>query len=280
MTGKTLLIGNGACARRIADDISAQESDLIVASTGAGFGLSKTPDSKDTAEEWAKIFTQTRVHSCRGAVGDFKVVLAHNGEISTATVDQIIIAEDEKRIANFSSYGLTRTDRVMALSELKELLPEISEDDRLFSGIKTVAFLVGLDAESNPVILEEIMQACLKLQAEYMLKMYILTGNLKVAANGLEKLYRDTKDAGVVYIKFNQTRPDIFQIGDGSVCIEFTDEITGNLLKLPADLTIVDEKIVPSEYAADLARIFELEEDLNGFVQGDNGDRVTFLTNS
>ena len=279
LTGKTLLIGSGACARRIAEDIPAQETDLIVASTGAGFGLSTTPDSKDTAEEWAKVLTQTKVHSCRGAVGDFKVALARNGEIRTAAVDQIIIAEDEKRIADFSSYGLTRTDRVMAFSELNKLLLEISEDDRPFSGIKTVAFLVGLYAESNPVILEEIMQACLKLQADYMLKIYILTGNLKVAANGLEKLYRDTKDAGVVYIKFNQTRPDIFQIGDGSVCIEFTDEITGNLLKLPADLTIVDEKILPSEYAADLARIFELEEDLNGFVQGDNVHRLSVFTN-
>jgi hypothetical protein len=37
-------------------------------------------------------------------------------------------------------------------------------------------------------------------------------------------------------------------------------------LKLPADLTIVDEKIMPSDYTADLARIFELEEDLNGFA--------------
>jgi coenzyme F420-reducing hydrogenase delta subunit/Pyruvate/2-oxoacid:ferredoxin oxidoreductase delta subunit len=279
LNGKTLLIGSGACARRIAEDISAQESDLIIASTGAGFGLSTTPDSKYPAEAWAKVYTQTKVHSCQGAVGDFKVALERNGEKRTAAVDQIIIAEDEKRIADFSAYGLTRTDRVLALSEFNKLLNEISEDDRLFSGIKTVAFLVGIDTESNPVILEEIMQACLKLQAEHKLKIYILVGNLKVAANGLEKLCRDTKDAGVIYIKFNQTRPDIFQTGDGSVCIEFTDEITGKILKLAADLTIVDEKIVPSDYAADLARIFELEEDLNGFVQGDNVHRLTVFTN-
>ncbi len=140
-------------------------------------------------------------------------------------------------------------------------------------------FSSGIDAESNPVILEEIMQSCLKLQAEHKRKIYILTANLKVAANGLEKMYRDTKDAGVIYIKFTHTRPDIIQAADGSVCIEFTDEITGKLLKLTADLTIVDEKIVPSDYAADLARIFELDQDLNGFAQGDNVHRLTVLTN-
>ena len=48
------------------------------------------------------------------------------------------------------------------------------------------------------------MQFCLRLQVEYKMKIYILTGNLKVAANGLEKMYRDTRDAGVIYIKFTQ----------------------------------------------------------------------------
>ena len=279
LTGKTLLIGSGACARRIAEDILTQESDLIIASTGEGFDLSTTPVSIDRAQEWAGVYTKTKVYSCQGAVGDFKVVLERNGEKRTAAVDKVIVAEDERRIPVFSSYGLIRTDRVMALSPLEKLLHETSEGDSLFSGIKTIVFLAGIDAESNPVILEEIMQSCLKLQAEHKRKIYILTANLKVAANGLEEMYRDTKDAGVIYIKFTHTRPDIIQAADGSVCIEFTDEITGKLLKLTADLTIVDEKIVPSDYAADLARIFELEQDLNGFTQGDNVHRLTVLTN-
>jgi coenzyme F420-reducing hydrogenase delta subunit/Pyruvate/2-oxoacid:ferredoxin oxidoreductase delta subunit len=279
LTGKTLLIGNGPCARRIAEDILTQASDLIIASTGESFGVSTTPVSIDTADEWARVYTKTKVHSCRGTVGDFKVVLECNGEKRTAAVDKVIIAEDEKRTACFSAYGLTGTAKVMALSQLEKLLHEISEDDSLFSGIKTVVFLVGIDTESNPVILEEIMQSCLKLQAEHKRKIYILTKNLKVAASGLEKLYRDTKDAGVIYIKFTHTRPDIIQGADGSVCIEFTDEITGNMLKLTADLTIVDEKILPSDYAVDLARIFELEQDLTGFTQGDNVHRLTVFTN-
>jgi coenzyme F420-reducing hydrogenase delta subunit/Pyruvate/2-oxoacid:ferredoxin oxidoreductase delta subunit len=233
----------------------------------------------EPADEWAKIYTKTKVKSCRGTVGGFKVVLERNGEKRTATVEKVIIAEDEKRIPSFSPYGLTRTAKVLALSQLKELLNELSVDNSLISEIKTVVFLVGIDMESNSVIYEEIMQSCLKLQAEHKLKIYILTKNLKVAANGLEKLYRDTKDAGAIYIKFTHTRPDIVQLADGRVCIEFTDEITGCILKLAADLTIVDEKIVPSDYSADLARIFQLEEDLNGFSQSDNVHRLTVFTN-
>ena len=279
LTAKTLLIGSGACARRIAEVRLTQTSDLIIASTVESFGLSARSASMATAEEGAKIYTRTKVHSCRGTVGDFKVVLDHDGEKRTTTVGKVIIAEDEKRIPGFSSYGLTRTAKAIALSQLRLLLDENSDDNSSLLGIKTIVFLVGIDAESNPVILEEIMQSCLKLQTQHKRRIYILTKNLKVAANGLEKLYRDTKDAGVIYIKFTHTRPDIIQLADGSVCIEFTDEITGKILKLAADLTIVDEKIVPSDYSADLARIFELEQDLNGFTQADNVHRLTVLTN-
>jgi coenzyme F420-reducing hydrogenase delta subunit/Pyruvate/2-oxoacid:ferredoxin oxidoreductase delta subunit len=279
LTGKTLLIGSGACAHRIAEDIWTQTSDLIIASPEKSFGLSTKPVSMATAEEGVKIYTRTKVHSCRGTVGDFNVVLECNGEKITAAVEKVIIAEDEKRIPVFSAYGLTRTAKVMALSQLGKLLHELSEDRGPISTIKTVVFLVGIDTESNSVIFEEIMRSCLKLQALQKLKIYILTKNLKVAANGLEKMYRNTRDAGVVYIKFTHIPPDITQLADGSVCIEFTDEISGRRLKLSADLTIVEEKIIPSDYSADLVRIFELEEDLNGFSQADNVHRLTVFTN-
>jgi coenzyme F420-reducing hydrogenase delta subunit/NAD-dependent dihydropyrimidine dehydrogenase PreA subunit len=279
LTGKTLLIGDGACARRIAEGILNEESDLIVASTGDTFGLTTNPESTDATEKYGQIFTKTKVHACQGTVGDFKVVLEYNGEKRIVAVEKIVIAEDDKRISDFSSYDLTPTEKLMPLSRLEKLLPEISGQDSIFSGLKTVAFLVGLGSESNPIIFEEIMQSCLKLQAQYKLKIYILTGNLKVAANGLEKLYRETRDAGIIYIKFTQTRPNIIQTTDGSISIEFTDEVTGNLLKLPADMTIVDEKIVPSDYATDLADIFDLEKDLNGFAQSDNVHRLMADTN-
>ncbi len=279
MTGKTLLIGSGACARRIAEDILAQESDLIIASMEEDFGLSPASVKADKAGALTTVGPNTRVISCQGTVGDFRVAFDRNGEKQIAVVDRVIIAEEEKRIPKFSSYGLTPTNRVMAISRFKKLLLESSRDRSPFSGIKTVVFLVGLDAESNPVIFEEVMQSCLKLQTDYTLKTYILTGNLKVAAEGMEKMYRETRKAGVVYIKFTGTRPDILLAADGSVCIEFTDEITGLLFRLTADMTIVDEKIAPSDYTVNLARIFELDKDLNEFAQSDNVHRLPVFTN-
>ncbi len=279
LSGKTLLIGSGACARRIAENILTGESDLIVASSGNGFGLSTTSATLDWVAERVELYAHTKVQSCQGAAGDFKVVLESDGQKRIAAVDKIILAEDEQRIPCYPAYGLTPTDRILALSQLENRLDDKTAKDPLTDAIQTVAFLVGIGTESNAYTFERVMQSCLRLQALQKHRVYVLTENLKVAANGLEKLFRRTREAGVIYIKFTQTQPDIIQLADGSVSIEFIDEVTGNRLKLPSDLTIVDEKTLPSEYAADLARIFELEVDLHGFVQGDNVHRLPVHTN-
>ena len=279
MTGKTLLIGSGACARRIAENISSRETDLIVASPGNGFGLSATSATLDRVEERFELYARTKVESCQGVAGDFRVVFESDGQKRIAAVDKIILAEEEQRIPYFSAYGLTPTDNIWALSQLENRLDDNTAQDYLADAIQTVAFLVGIGTDSNAYTFERVMQSCLRLQALQKHRVYVLTEDLKVAASGLEKLYRTSRDAGVIYIKFTQTQPDIIQLADGSVRIEFIDELTGNRLKLPTDLTIVDEKTLPSEYATDLARIFELEVDLDGFVQGDNVHRLPVHTN-
>ena len=279
MTGKTLLIGSGNCARRIADELAARGAGMVIATLGQSFDGSLAAAAAGTADEQIKVYTKTKVLSCRGAAGHFEVALDDNGVKRKAAVEQIVIAGEEKRIPCFSSYGLTRTDTVMALSRLKRLLSEPSADSSRLSGITSVVFLDGLKAESNPVILEDIMRASLKLQADGKPQTYILTRNLKVGASGLEKMYRETRAAGVVYIKFTVTAPKIVPAEDGRVKFEFIDEITGSSFRLKSDLTIVDEKIVPDDYTADLANIFGLDMDLNGFAQGDNVHRLTVFTN-
>jgi coenzyme F420-reducing hydrogenase delta subunit/Pyruvate/2-oxoacid:ferredoxin oxidoreductase delta subunit len=279
LTGKTLLIGSGACARHIADEILAREPGLIVASTGNGFGVRTNSKPVDKAGQRDHVYSHTKVQSCQGAVGDFRVILDCSGQRRIAAVEHIIIAEDEQRLPCFSDYGLSPSEHIVALSQLEDQLDENSTQDYLSAAIKTVVFLVGLVSESNPYAFERVMQSCLRLQALRRHKIYVLTENLKVAANGLEKLYRETRDAGVIYIKFTRTRPDITQVADSRVTLEFTDEVTGDQLILPADLTIVDEKLMPTDYTVDLVRIFEIENDLNGFAQDDNVHRLPVLTN-
>jgi heterodisulfide reductase subunit A-like polyferredoxin len=123
------------------------------------------------------------------------------------------------------------------------------------------------------------MLSSLLLQKDNNLQTYIMTKNLKVAGEGLESLYRDTKEAGTVYIKFSDDVPDIHQGEENTIKIEFFDEITSKHFRLTPDMTVVDETVFPSRYATDLAKIFHIERDVNGFVQADNVHRYSVLTN-
>ncbi|HAY38492.1 MAG TPA: hypothetical protein DCY53_03585 [Desulfobacteraceae bacterium] len=123
------------------------------------------------------------------------------------------------------------------------------------------------------------MLSSLLLQKDFNLQTYILTKNLKVAGDGLESLYRETKNAGTIYIKFTDALPDIHQGEEDNIRIDFFDEITSKNFRLTPDMTVVDETIVPSRYATGLAKIFHIENDVNGFLQRDNVHRYSVLTN-
>jgi quinone-modifying oxidoreductase subunit QmoB len=279
LTEKTLLIGNGGCVRRIADELVARGIELvIVTSRKSADGLPAAAED-DRGAKPVSVYPGTKVLSCRGAVGHFEVVLDSSGSKRKAAAGQIIIAGGEKRIPYFSSYGLNRADTVMALSRLKNLLSEPSEESSRFSAVSTVVFLDGLHAASNPIICEDIMRASLQLQENIKPKIYILTRNLKVGGSGLEAMYRETRAAGVNYIKFTTTAPQMTQLEDGRVRFAFTDEITGSRFGLTSDLTVIDEQILPDDDTVDLANRLGLDMDLKGFSQDDNVHHLTVFSN-
>jgi coenzyme F420-reducing hydrogenase delta subunit/Pyruvate/2-oxoacid:ferredoxin oxidoreductase delta subunit len=191
----------------------------------------------------------------------------------------LVLAEPHRRKANYAVCGLSPSDAVISLSELRDRL-----DDPVASGWKQkapghIVFLHGIAAESVPAIAEEVMTAAIRLQEEFGVQTYLLVGNLKVAADGLEALYRKCRAAGVFFVKFTDTAPQFTQDKDGAVFIEFADEITNQRFSLQPELTVVDETIEPSETLARIAEQLHLELDEKGFAQGDNVHRWTVGTN-
>ena len=274
MKDKTLIFGNGPCAHYIAEDLLSTGEDIVIATTDKTCDFSPSEHS-----ESIEILTDTRLVSCRGSVGDFRILAARNNKEIKRTVAGVIVAEEDQRKSNFSLYGLKASSCVITLSQAKELLLDSSHKQSIFLKAKKVVFLTGLVKESHPAIAEEIMHSALRLQSDFNLQTYILTANLKVAADGLEALCRETKEAGAVYIKFTDTRPEIHSKSNDSVQIEFVDEITLKKFRLTPDITVVDETIVPSDYAVDLAKLLSINTDPDGFVQADNVHRFTVFTN-
>jgi len=283
LAGKTLILGNGICAGHIAQQLANRGIESIIATQDKSLDFKPCSTFQGKKGKTAEVLTGARLVSCDGSYGNFNLSFSDNGEKISRTVATIILAEKEDRKPDFSLYGTIPSPNVISLSELAQSLNSNQIVKKRFSKVKKIVFLTGLFKESHPVIAKEIMEACLKLQSDFSVQTYILTKNLKVASNGMEALYRETKKDGVVYIKFTDTIPDIQQDldekKDGILRIEFDDEITMQKFRLSPDMIVVDETISPSDYLADLARTLKLDTDQNGFIQSDNVHRLSVFSN-
>ena len=279
MKERTLILGNGPVASGIA---KALLSGNALASAIPVMLVTQDTVASVVMEDTSPLFevqTETRISHCTGSAGDFQVILSNPFGSTPQTFANIVIAEDGVQSPLFSLYGLSASPTVLSLSEIRHVLDSPLVSGHALSAGKIAVFIVGLAVESHPHLVEAAMESCLKLQTELGMKTMILTRNLKVGATGLESLYRQTREAGVVYFKFSDTLPTFKQDAEGKVRISFVDDITRMPFTAEVDITVVDEAIAPPPYLKDLSRIFCLDTDSSGYIQSDNVHRLSVFTN-
>ena len=275
MAEKTLIIGNGLCALQTAQQLAAEGIEVIVASREAEPDGSENLKAALSGSASIEFLNGVRLGAFSGFVGQFEAELHDGKNTDHRTAGSIVIAEDSRRVPNVELYGLPSTDRVMALSRFQEVLEQTPAD----LTDQKIALLNGLFEESSAVVAGEVMQCALDLQQVPGAQGYFFTANLKVSANGLEKRYRAAKAAGCLFFKFTETIPAINTSSDGTISVDFEDEVNGDRYSLMPDIVVVDESVVPSDYLTHLAELMQLDTDPSGFIQTDNVHRLTVSTN-
>jgi quinone-modifying oxidoreductase subunit QmoB len=275
LIGPTLIIGSGTCARDVVRHLTSQGRHTVIAATEETNGDWPHPASGIPDGGSVEVLTGARLSACRGFIGQFDASFTQSGTTLQRRVAHILIAEDNRRIPNFDLYRLQAGSVVQSLSTFRK---EFAMRPETFAN-RRVVFLHGLRMESEPVLAEEVFRSALELQAVSGARAHVLTGNLKVAGDGLEALYRDAKSAGTLFFKFTDTQPTFAQTETGPVTIEFRDEITGHDYRLSPDITVVDERIVPAAYVEHLAVVLGLHRGPAGFLQTENVHRLPVFTN-
>jgi quinone-modifying oxidoreductase subunit QmoB len=279
LIAKTCIFGSGCCARQVAALLLEAGRDVILVTGKKTIDISPSAPTDLLPQTGPEILSEALILSIDGAYGDFKLQFLVNGTTVVKEVSDIVIAEETVLRTHHELYGLNLGKHVWPLAHLKDHLSDAKRNEFLTEAPKHVVFLNSLAHEGHPVAAKEAMDAAYALQSDNDIQTYMLTGNLKVASNGLEALYRRTKEAGTFYIKFTNTRPDMIQSADSRVEIEFVDEVTGLKFQLQPDLVVVDEIRQVSEITKQLAHFFELETDPKGFIQADNVHRLPCFTN-
>ena len=155
MNNKTLIFGNGPCAHHIAEDLLSTGADIVIATTDKTCDFSPSEHSGSI-----EILTDTRLVSCHGNAGDFRILAAQNNNHITRTVAGIIVAEEDQRKPNFSLYGLKASSHVIRLSRMKKLLLDSFKKKVFFQVQKRWFSLPGL---LKRVIRQSRKKSCIPL---------------------------------------------------------------------------------------------------------------------
>lgn len=179
-----------------------------------------------------------------GFVGDYQVVLRTGSQRSIERVGTVVAADVARLLPKFQEYGLSASERVLALSHFEALIVEDRPLPPARGAWFHAAFLCGLEGGSDPASFSRVFDAIERLRSKKQVQTYVFTRNVKVAAHGLERRYQEARDTGTLFFKFDGPGPD-FEVGPDGPVLVFTDPLLGLEMELAADILVVDEQYYP-----------------------------------
>lgn len=270
MNQDVLIYGSGPCALRMAHNLAEH---------GVGVWLA-ADKAASVPHGGIRLLEGARPVRCNGYAGEFEVILRRNDGNIACKVGAVAVATEEHRRPNFEDYGLVPSPHVLDIAALEDQLAHDSNSSRgPFASAERIVFLNGLQQDSHPKVFARMLAACLGLQKQGTVQTFLIAGNLKVAADGLEASCQAARSAGTVFIKCTERLPDLQAMPDGRIRIDYRDELTRDDCRLAADCVVVDETLGPDPILVDLSRSMGLEQDRLGFAQNDNVRRMNNLTN-
>jgi coenzyme F420-reducing hydrogenase delta subunit/NAD-dependent dihydropyrimidine dehydrogenase PreA subunit len=272
----TLIIGESAEARQMARALTACGLPVILAKPSPADTAVGTDLGLGTNVEQVALANTFQLD---GTVGHFRLAVPGSGETIEREVGAIVLVDAARRESNVARYGLSTANELLSFSLLAAMLDGSADVEAPFSKGQKMVLITGLATEGHPMMAEQAMRCALRLQADHGLQCYLMTGNLKVGADGLEALYRQTKSAGVVFMKFTETRPTFEVLPKGGFRVDFDDEVLHEPCTLDSEWLAVDEQVRPSALTLQVARRLGIDCGPDHFAQSDNVHRATVQTN-
>jgi heterodisulfide reductase subunit A-like polyferredoxin len=230
------------------------------------------------------LFTQAELKHLDGHLGRFQANIVQ-GPDRTETVlpiSAIIVATGyaTKRETQ-AIYG---HKRVIALSEMEKVLSEITEPPLLWDGkkIETVTYLIdGVNEDIKVDSINAVKQALL-LQERLQCQVIILCKDVKVAADGMERLYRKARENGVFFLKYERDPKLSLTNGQIQVDVKDTAAIQKNEqwpVSILSDLLIISEAYVPTPETERLSGLLKIHLGNRGFLMEDNPQLLRVRSN-
>ena len=263
---KTTLVENGF-------DISSPQAPPAVDTTALAWksgGLEGWKDGTLGLTPNIEILTEASVVKVEGSVGDFTVRIKNGDEEISRKFGAIIFAPDRRP-------GLPADfEHIPHIISQRESVQMIQNLAPLSNKPKTIAFVIDFSGESSRLATCSVLNKALAVKKSLGDAVYVFCKNLKVDSDGMEKLYREARKNGVVFLKFEE-KPTIESCEDGRVKIDATDLLLGDEVTLFCDVLVVEDKapqfpsgLSSGRIEAILSSRLKVGTDAQGFYQDEN----------
>jgi len=215
------------------------------------------------SHEKIKLYLNSQVASIEGSVPKFESVIK-TGEKETAVKHGTIIVATGAQEYKPQEYLFGENGNVLTQTEFEEQLAN--------DGVKgnDVVMIQCVGSREEPR--DYCSRVCCTKAIKNALKMkelnpdaniYILHKDIR-SYGFYEKLYRESREKGVIYIRFDENKPTV-SANNGRLKVSVKDRLLDMDLDLPADLVVLSAAIEAPETNADLAKLLKVPTTKHGF---------------
>jgi heterodisulfide reductase subunit A len=224
-----------------------------------------------------QILTQAEVIKLGGYPGNFTATISQAEEKKEINAGAVVVATGYQLLFPDDLYHIPLSEKVITQFQLEEILKN-PEDNPLLKQLKEkslVIFLTGMIGEDSKLTTAATIKNALLLKEKYNCHIFIATQHVKVASEPLERMYRQAREKGVIFFKYTHQYP-VIQSSNSKSVITLSDpllssgDVKNPKIKIPCDLLVLEEKLIPDLSVAYILHWFGIDTDSRNFFQREN----------
>jgi heterodisulfide reductase subunit A len=208
-----------------------------------------------------EVLVSSELKEVEGFVGNYDITVRQGGKDRLFKAGVIIVATGAKTLKPVGMYGYDRKTVVTQL-ELEQMLKE----EKFNADTVVMIQCVGSRNEkrtycSKVCCLTALKNAMLIKEGNPDAQVFVLYRDIVTQGTKYEDYYEKAREAGITFIKYSPEKQPILENG----CVRVYDELLGEELSLPFDLTVLSTPMVAHDDSGALAQKLKVPVDENGF---------------
>jgi heterodisulfide reductase subunit A-like polyferredoxin/coenzyme F420-reducing hydrogenase delta subunit len=210
-----------------------------------------------------EILTSAQMTALEGNIGDFRVGIRRDREEVFRKYGAVVLATEYKTELALNS-GMKASPNIVSQEQLSNIL----RDPRLETKPRSVAFVFDFSNENSRSATVATLHNAPEVKKNWGSEVYVFYRSVKVDSEGVERLYQEARDCGVVFLKCDI--PPRITAENGQVKIEARDVFLGEDVALICDVLVAEELYLPVGSTGELSSLLNIRRDSKGFFQDEN----------